>query len=296
MHSETENGKSPLDAMPPEQIEEGKERLKAKLRSKQVYIATPAYGGLMNVNYVKSLLALIGMFRDLGILHAVSFRYNESLITRARNDMVHDFLTNHPSCTDLLFIDSDIGFDPNDILRYLIHDEEEIIGTPCVRKKLNWDRIISVGNRNGQLSNDDYIKLGAEFVINFEHGSEIKQISTNKLVEVQDVGTGLVKISRSAFEKIKEAVPDRYYWPMGGEENNGQPIYMFFQSGLDEESKAFNQGGLPHYVPEDFAFCRLAKAAGVKVWIAPWPATSHMGSFIFQGDLPSVGRLGGSLR
>lgn len=273
-----------------------KEEIRAKLQSKQVFFATPAYGGWVGVNFINSLLATVNMFRDIGIIHAVAFKYNESLITRARNELVHDFLLTYPSYTDFFFIDADIGFDPYDIVKFLLHDEQEIIGSPCVRKSLNWKRIIQAGSKNGDLQNDEYVKLGAEFVINFDPSTQPKEIRLDQLIEVQDVGTGLMRVTRKAFEKIKEAVPDRYYWPMGGEMPVDQPIYMFFQSGLDEESKVHNVGGLPHYIPEDFAFCRLAKQAGLKIWIAPWMHTSHMGSFIFQGSMPIVAKLGGSVR
>jgi len=290
-------------------IETPREEAAAYLRSRHIFIGTPAYSGNFSVNYVNSLVSLIDTCKNLGIPYTTSFLYNESLITRARNKLASIFMQN-PALTDCFWIDSDIGFNPQDIISLLFHPEE-IIAVPCARKNLRLDRVFMAGENhekdraagkpNGKaMSIPELRKLCGEFVINFPPDNVPKQMNLGQLVEVQDGGTGLMRVKRSAYEKFQAAYPDRWYLPMAGEEgeNGGArlPMFMFFQSRLDEDSKKFNPQNLSDYISEDYAFCRDARKAGIKVYAAPWIETTHSGYYQFDGSLISVQKAGGFLR
>jgi hypothetical protein len=115
------------------------------------------------------------------------------------------------------------------------------------------------------------------------------------VLEVRDAGTGLMRIKREVFGKIREAFPDRMYMPYPAENGTDLPTYMYFQPEIDPDYVA-DPDRLPRYLSEDYAFCRLARRAGLKVHIAPWAKTSHTGSYTFQGDLATVAKHGGSFR
>jgi len=266
------------------------------LRSRSVYLATPAYGGWLGVGYVNALMGLMNLMHNIGVRYTVSFKYNESLITRARNAMVDDYLKKS-DFTDFFFIDADIGFDPRAVLALLLHNED-IIGVPCPRKSFCWSRVFKVLKQNNrEYTAEELEKLAGEFVLNFPPDGAPTSLNLGQLTEVQDVGTGLMRIRREVFEKFKGAHPNRYFMPMMGEEGaTGDPSYMFFQSRIDEDSGKFTPNGIPHYIPEDYAFCRDARKAGMKVWLAPWIATTHMGTYMYQGDMVAVAQAGGSLR
>jgi len=272
------------------------EEAKKILEKRSIYIATPAYGGMMTVNYVTSLLGINDICRNYNVKLEYSFVYNESLITRARNKMVFDYL-NKSSCTDFFFIDADISFDPKDIVSLLFHDEP-IIGCPCVRKNLRFDRVAAAVKRNPdkEYTIDEMARMCGEFVVNFPPTGAPQMMNLGQLIEVQDVGTGIMRVRREVFEEIEKKFPDRYYVPMQGEGEETQPHYMFFQSCIDAESGKFNPGGYPHYIAEDFAFCRLAQKAGFKIYLAPWIKSDHMGALLFKGDLEMVAKVGGGLR
>ncbi len=262
------------------------------LKGRSLYIATPAYGGVLYVNYVNSLIGLMNLCHNLGITYTIAFKYNESLITRARNSMAHDYLK---GCdfTDFVFIDADIGFDPKQILTLLLY-KEPVISVPCVRKSVNWGRILSVVKNNGhrEYTPEELNKLGGEFVINFEGESAPSSINLGELIEVQDAGTGIMRIRRETFTNVMDSFPERWYLPMGGE-GAPDPHYLFFQSEIDPNPK---ENTTPHYLSEDYSFCRLVRKAGMKVYIAPWITSSHFGNYAFLGDMPTVGMLGGGLR
>lgn len=71
----------------------------------KLFIATPMYGGLCYGYYTQSLITLQNTLRDNKIDTAVSFLFNESLIQRARNALVHGFLKT--DFTHLMFLSSD---------------------------------------------------------------------------------------------------------------------------------------------------------------------------------------------
>lgn len=311
--------KKPKFSHSPTEVE--KQEMKDYLRSKSIYIATPAYGGMMAVNYVNSLTSLMNMCINWGIRYETSFLYNESLITRARNTMVSRFL-NESSATDFFFIDADIGFDPNDLIALLAYDED-IICAPCVRKNLRLDRVqkaikdklqneVRKLDQKKKYSTDEFLhilnggtkeysvgemqSLLGEYVLNFPPDNAPKEIDLGKLLEVQHAGTGLMRIKREAFLKFSNFHKEgRWHLPMRGEQENN-PVYMYFQSQIDPASARFNEGGLPHYVSEDYSFCLGAREAGMKVYIAPFMVTTHLGQYLFEGNMRSVALAGGSLR
>mgnify|MGYP000341873540 CR=1 FL=1 len=75
-----------------------------------------------------------------------SFLFNESLITRARNYLVDEFLRS--DFTHLLFIDSDIHYNPQDVIAMLAL-EKDVIGGPYPKKSINWNQFeIGVAVKN----------------------------------------------------------------------------------------------------------------------------------------------------
>jgi len=267
------------------------------LKKQGLFIATPVYGGnSLTVNYINSLLGLVNLCRDLGIPFQISFMYNESLITRARNIMVKDFLATQN--THFLFIDCDISFNPYDIILMMMQ-KEEVIGAPCVKKGLRWDRIINAIENNPkkkQYTGTDLEKITGQYVVNFLKDKTPASFDLGKLLEVRSVGTGLMMVKRHVFERISEKVKDRWYVMPLDETDAKVPIYMYFQAGLDYESRELNPTGLPDYASEDYGFCQLCREVGVRVWLAPWLKTEHFGTYLFHGDLKSVADSGGGLR
>src|ERR1700761_4079178 len=104
-----------------------------------ILVATPCFGGQVTSLYTLSLLALQRACAEIGV--GLSFRLiaGDSLITRARNLAVQQFLAS-PEATHLLFIDADIGFSPEQALALLAADKE-ICGAVYPLKRLDWERI-----------------------------------------------------------------------------------------------------------------------------------------------------------
>ena len=115
-----------------------------ELRKRKLFLATPMYGGQCAGMFARSVADLAALCAQYGIPLQMYFLFNESLITRARNYCVDEFLRS--DAEHLMFIDSDIGFTPQDVialmsLQALNEDKYDIIGGPYPKKCISWEKI-----------------------------------------------------------------------------------------------------------------------------------------------------------
>ena len=259
------------------------------LRKKKLFVATPCYGGQCFGLYAKASLDLQSLCIQYGIDCRFSFIFNESLITRARNYLVDEFLRS--DCTHLLFIDSDILYNPQDVLALLALDKD-ISGGPYPKKSINWSNIVNAVKKNAdkpEWNAGELDQVTGDFVFNPVPGT--KSFKVSEPVEVMEIGTGFMLVKREVFDKYKEEYPHLNYKPdhIGQANFDGSRyIHAFFDTVIDPHSH--------RYLSEDYMFCQNARAIGFQIWLMPWMKTTHVGTYGFQGDLPAVAALSGTLR
>jgi hypothetical protein len=267
------------------------------LRKKKLFVATPCYGGQCLGLYAKACLDLQAICMQYGIECRFSFIFNESLITRARNYLVDEFLRS--GCTHLLFIDADINFNPQDVLALLALDRD-IIGGPYPKKSINWGNVVNAVKGNCRVDGEKVVlkdgfdpgvlnSIVGDFVFNPVPGTTSFKVT--EPVEVMEIGTGYMMVKREVFDKFKEAYPEFNYKPdhVGQANFDGSRyIHAYFDTIIDPVSH--------RYLSEDYMFCQWSRKIGIKIWLCPWMKTTHVGTFGFEGDLPSVAALVGSLR
>lgn len=263
------------------------------LRKKKLFVATPMYGGQCHGLYTKSSLDLQTILNQYGIESKFSFLFNESLITRARNYLVDEFLRAE-GYTHLLFIDSDIHYNPQDIVTLLALDKD-IIGGPYPKKSINWNNVKNAISRNPKLEAKELENMIGEFVFNPVAGT--KQFSVLEPLEVMEIGTGFMMISRAVFDKFKETYPEKAYKP----DHVGQPmfdgsryIHAYFDCIIDSK-ESLTGGGSDRYLSEDYFFCQMSRKMGFKIWLCPWMRTQHIGTYAFTGNLPSIANFTGQI-
>jgi hypothetical protein len=162
------------------------------LRKKKLFVATPMYGGSAHGMYVKSCLDLQAVCSQYGIEVRFSFIFNESLITRARNYLVDEFLRAE-GFTHLLFIDADIHFDPRDVIALLALDKE-VVGGPYPKKSIKWSAVKDAVKKNPDIEAKDMEKVAGDFVFNPAPGTE--KFSVAEPIEVLEIGTGFMLVAR----------------------------------------------------------------------------------------------------
>jgi hypothetical protein len=263
-----------------------------KLRQNKLFVATPMYGGMAHGLYMKSSLDLQNIMNKYGIECKFSFLFNESLITRARNYLVDEFLRSN--CTHMLFLDSDISYSAQDIIALLALDKE-VIGAPYPKKAINWRNIIEAIKKNPDIEVDEVQKLVGDYVFNVVKGT--KSFSVTEPLEVMEIGTGYMLIKREVFDKMKEAYPQIHYKPdhVGQKNFDGSRyIHAYFDTVIDYKD-SITGGGSDRYLSEDYMFCQMWRKIGGQIFLCPWMKTQHVGTYAFNGNMPAVANYTGKL-
>lgn len=259
-----------------------------ELRKRKLFLAAPMYGGQCAGMFAKSVADLASICTANGIEMRSYFLFNESLITRARNYCVDEFMRS--GCSHMMFIDSDIGFDPRDVLAMLAlqgdDTEYDVLAGPYPKKCISWEKI-KLAVDKGVADEDPNVleKFVGDYVFNPKGGGG--NIRIDQPVEVMEVGTGFMMTRRSAFEKFANAFPQYNYKPdhVRTEVFNGsREIMQYFQAEIDPVSK--------RYLSEDYWFCQKMIEIGGKIWYCPWMKLQHVGSYIFGGSLIDLASIG----
>ena len=263
-----------------------------ELRKNKLFIATPMYGGMNHGLYMKSCLDLQTVMIRYGIEVKFSFLFNESLITRARNYLVDEFL--RTDFTHMMFIDSDIHFDPNDVIALMALDKD-VIGGPYPKKSINWANIAETARKNPDLNPKELENLVGEYVFNVVKGTQQFQVS--EPLEVMEIGTGHMMIKRNVFEKMEKEYPSIKYKPdhVGQAHFDGSRyIHAYFDTVIDTKDSIIG-GGSERYLSEDYMFCQMWRKMGGQIYLCPWMKTQHIGTYAFTGNMPAVAQYTGRL-
>lgn len=256
------------------------------LKGKRVMIGTPCYGGQVSTYYFKSYVDLIARLSACGVDYVLSAISNESLITRARNTIASNFLTykdDKGKLDYLLFIDADIQFHPDAVLRLLLHNKD-IVTAAYPMKVIDFTNV-----ENQALSIHDLAIQTTSYAINLKFDSEEQRESgqlrlKNGLLELVDGATGFMLIKRRVLEIMRDSMPELAYTNDsinvkldGASELVKSKHYAFFDTMIDPKDN--------RYLSEDYAFCRRWQSLdpGYKVWLDPFIKLNHVGNHIFQG-------------
>jgi hypothetical protein len=242
------------------------------LKKVKLHIATPCYGGMCTADYAMSLVRFIRLANMINLSVTVETLSNESLITRARNILSHNFLEN-PETTHLMFIDADIAFGEMDILKLILR-RKEIVGAAYPTKKLNWENMYQ--KRNEVNSIEDFKKTSVNYVVNIPQYTVERSVIMkgsipleNGLLEVTGLGTGFMLIERKVLDDMKKYYANDWFL------YEGRQMHLFFDTAIEEDTKI--------YLSEDYFFIRRWRKMGNFAWIDPTIGLTHSGYYTFDG-------------
>lgn len=252
-----------------------------------IFIATPMFGGQANYMYMISLINLLTKLGQAGIPSMFEIAANESLITKARNILVEGFLKSN--ATHMLFIDGDLGFDADDVVR-MIKADKDLIGGQYAKKKINWDVVKRVVQGVPDIPGPHINAVIAEST--FRPIGDQMSFDINQPVEVESIATGMMLIRREVFEKMAKELPEIEIISGGSETMDPKTMtrmtdahrtaHAYFDVSIDPKTKA--------YTSEDFTFCKRWRQIGGQVFLAPWTRTVHVGTYEYLCDLGAVAK------
>jgi hypothetical protein len=234
-----------------------------------LFVATPCYGGLLTQRYMYSMMSLTRRADAAGLPVAVELLGYESLITRGRNTLVSRFLDNE-SASHLLFVDADIGFDPDQLFRMLAFGEDVVAGMYPL-KLIDWASGLGRARSGEPVETAALRYVGAPCC-----GSEAE--SRDGFVTADYAGTGFMLIRREVFARMAESYPDlRYAACHNSDRPSFSPNQYAFFDGMIEPDTG-------HYLSEDYTFCRRWRETGGKIWLDTQGSLIHVGAHEFVGD------------
>jgi hypothetical protein len=258
--------------------------------SPKLAILTPCFGSICYVNYVGCIISTIEVLTKFNIPVKIHFCRNDSLVTRARNNLIAKAMYNQDT-THMLFIDNDISWDPVSILKLLLADKH-IIGGVYPLKNYNWNKIVKdplnpynsnivqqwLDTKNkSQLKNiltDEECIQNKLLNYNVNYLSNVLSIENN-LSKVKHTATGFMLIKRETISKMMEAFPSTKYVDdvnfLIPEENTY--AYALFDCGVEEG----------HYFSEDWLFCDRWTKMGGDVFIDVTINLTHTGIEDYKG-------------
>lgn len=211
----------------------------------KIVICTPTLDGQFSLEYMVSMLETIGLLHATNVLIDCAFVRGDAFISKARNNLINQFLKRQAD--HLFFIDADQGWDANSFLRMIL-DPHEIVAAAVVKKQ---DEV--------QFNNVD-------LVTNLKGDCSIE----NGMLETKTVGTGFMRIKKSAIDKMIAAYPETY---IPGDGSEGKH-YQLFETKIIEGQ----------FWGEDLVFCKKWCALGEKIWIDPNVTMTHIGRKAWQGN------------
>lgn len=252
------------------------------LRNKHIFIATPCYGGQIGEPYFRSMMRFAILCNKYGIQYTVSTLANESLITRGRNTLVSFFMENKDA-THLFFIDADIEFNPEDLLRMVAYDKPIVCGA-YPKKAINWESIVHAARTDQEETAQTIEGHSSNYVVNFDFlkdadGNRQPQVHVvDNLVKLKDAGTGFMCIQKDVIRQMFEKHQDlKYVNDINVDAKFEKYMYSLFDCIIDPESR--------RYLSEDYTFCRRWQEMGGDVYLDPRTALNHVGHYTFRGNI-----------
>ena len=248
----------------------------------KIFIGTPCYGGMITADYFKSCMQLVALAASKKIELQFGTIGNESLITRARNTLVQLFMDG--DYTHLLFIDSDIAFNPEAVFRMLDYNKDVVTGI-YPRKTIDWIKVKKKLKDNPNMSENELLASSLQYNLNVKDPNHI--LLEKGFIEVMDGPTGFMLIKRDVFVRMAEVypqlkfVPDQHINQSHDKEfeyhQTSNWNYTFFDTMIEPQTK--------RYLSEDYAFCRLWQNMGGKIYADIKSGMTHYGNYAFRGNV-----------
>lgn len=222
---------------------------------RKVMIATPTYDGKTTAGFTRALVDTILQAATQRILVRWWPQPGIPYLTVARNKCVREFLAS--DADDLVFIDSDVTWEPAGFLRLLTWDKDFVAGVY------------------------PYKRLPESYPVKyaFDDQHALKQCPQTNLIECDYVPSGFLRLRRAVFDRMIAALGGEDALRIVEYDHHGAELGRYLC--LFETPKRGER-----YLGEDVDFCRLWRdKAGGQVWCDPELRFWHTGPRSYEGHL-----------
>ena len=210
-------------------------------KKKKVLIMMPIHYHMEELTWEKMKATIKGSDHKIGYYK----RVGDSLISRVRNELGKLFLESKEKYDYLMFIDSDITWNPKikPIDKLIASGKDIIAGVYPVK-----DTTLRPAIRTKKIQ---------KLMDKGQYKGEKVKIIKNKVYEVVYASTGFMLISRKCLENVYKS--DKFPFAPFGDKND-------------------------EYLSEDWAFCHKAREIGYTVWVDTTINLGHIGMCIYTLD------------
>jgi hypothetical protein len=262
-----------------------------KENNPKIYLLTPCFASLCYVSYVHCLMRTIELCKNYDIKLQVEFCRNDSLVSRARNNLVARAMAD-PEMTHIMFIDNDITWDPLDMIKLMVSNKQ-LVGGIYPLKNYNWSELIkdkqnpfnsnavqTIISRKNQsqfknlISDEEMLQYNL-LKYNVNYITPSLSIEEN-LAKVKHIATGFMMIQRNVIEKMSKAFPSTKYVDDVNflRQHENDFAYALFDCGVEEG----------HYFSEDWLFCHRWTKMGGTIWMDVSINLTHTGIEDYRGS------------
>jgi hypothetical protein len=239
-------------------------------------VATPCFGGQVSSIYASSIFQLQRVLRSKSNVQLkVLLRDGDALITRARANLMTMFLDD-PTATHFLFVDADIGFEPDQVFR-LIESGADVVAGVYPIKRVNWEK----AQRAIETKRTNLPSASLDYVLEINDPDHVAVV--NGFTRVRYAGTGFLMIRRHVFEKMcahPAYAALQFFREHSLDALAGSPNrFALFECMIDPKTGT--------YLSEDFAFCKRWTDIGGEIWADLESHLDHVGPAVFHGDVSS---------
>jgi hypothetical protein len=222
-----------------------------------LFIATPCFDTV-------TLQFHLSMGNLTGYLTANKIPYQFATLTdcnlcRSRAELTAAFLQH--GAEKMLFLDSDMQFTPEDVMRITSHDLPIVAGT-YPKRRMRWD-LVEKAIKDG----DPRYACYGDYTFTVEND---KAVINNGLLKVKHAPTGFMLIQRHVIEKVIGAYPELQYHS----KQYGKNVWAIYDNLIVDYT----------YLSTDFSFCERARRCGFPVYVDLTLKLNHVGTHVFEGD------------
>jgi len=236
----------------------------------KIYLPVICYNHTVLSHYMFSIMRLIFEGQKKNISFSLDCIYFDSLIARARNAAAANFV-NKMDCDYMMFIDTDISFEPKSFFS-LISRNKDVISGLYPKKYINAEKLSKLVLLNGPILPDNYNQLCTDFATEINLKKEPQQVE-----EVNYAATGFMLIKKKALLDIIKKRPDiSYKNDIDGYASYGDTFYDLFPCKINTQTKK--------YEAEDYGFCDLYRSVGGKLYVDTTCELTHYGWKGYEGN------------